>query len=242
MSTLPAYLNAISGKGVHVVTVNDYLAKRDSEWMGKIYKFLGLSVGLVVSGMSDSERKKAYAADITYCTNTELGFDYLRDNMVTSIDRKVQRGFNYAIVDEIDSILIDEARTPLIISGFSERIDDDYRKAQEFFKTLNGITIVEVENDAKTKLDTLLDSMEEPYQKYKDYDYVTEEKKHSAVLTDKGILKMEEFYGIEDPLDSRASEINFFVSVALKANTLYKKDVDYVINVHTSMHLLTLLL
>lgn len=229
VSTLPAYLNAISGKGVHVVTVNDYLAKRDSEWMGKIYRFLGLSVGLVVSGMSDSERKKAYAADITYCTNTELGFDYLRDNMVTSIDRKVQRGFNYAIVDEIDSILIDEARTPLIISGFSERIDDDYRKAQEFFKTLNGITIVEVENDVQTKLDTLLDSMEDPYQKYKDYDYVAEEKKHSAVLTDKGILKMEEFYGIEDPLDSRASEINFFVSVALKANTLYKKDVDYVI-------------
>ena len=229
VSTLPTYLNAITGKGVHVVTVNDYLAKRDSEWMGKIYKFLGLSVGLVVSGMSDADRRKAYGADITYCTNTELGFDYLRDNMVTSLEQKVQRGFNYAIVDEIDSILIDEARTPLIISGFSDKTDEDYRKAHDFFKTLKGITIVDAEEDGQSKLDSILEGVEDPYEKYKDYDYVAEEKKHTAVLTDKGTLKMEEYYGITDPMDSRYSEVSYFVSVALKANTLYRKDVDYVI-------------
>ena len=229
VSTLPAYLNAISGKGVHIVTVNDYLAKRDSEWMGKIYKFLGLTVGLVVSGMEPAARRAAYACDITYCTNTELGFDYLRDNMVTHIEQKVQRGFNYAIVDEIDSILIDEARTPLIISGFADKSDDAYKKANDFFKTLSGITVVEVNND-QNKLDSIVEGVDDPYEKFKDYDFVAEEKNHNAIFTEKGFRKMEAFYGITDVYSQEYSEMIYFASVALKANTLYKKDVDYVVN------------
>ena len=230
VSTLPVYLNALTGLGVHVVTVNDYLAKRDSEWMGKVYKFLGLSVGLVVSGMKDDLRRAAYACDITYCTNTELGFDYLRDNMVSNISLKVQRGFNYAIVDEIDSVLIDEARTPLIISGFSDKTDVSYIKANDFFKTLNGIKIVDAGDEAQSTLTSIVEGNEDPYAKYAEYDFVAEEKNHNAILTDRGIKKMEDYYNLHDVSDPKYSEANFFVSVALKANTLYKKDVDYVIN------------
>ena len=229
VSTLPAYLNAITGKGVHIVTVNDYLAKRDSEWMGKIYKYLGLTVGLVAPGMSDVEKRAAYACDITYCTNTELGFDYLRDNMVLDMSQKMQRGFHYAIVDEIDSILIDEARTPLIISGFSDKSEDAYKRAHKFIRTLKGITIVDINDENnKSKLDAVFEGHENPYDKYKEYDYVAEEKTHIASLTEKGIEKMEYFYGI-DANSENYSEISYYVSVALKANTLYKKDVDYVI-------------
>ena len=148
VATLPAYLNALSGKGVHIVTVNDYLAKRDSEWMGKLYRFLGLSVGLVVHGMSKEEKQAAYAADITYCTNNELGFDYLRDNMVTYKEQKVQRGHNFAIVDEVDSILIDEARTPLIISGQGSKSTDLYTKANAFAKTLKMVKVKEMDDKA----------------------------------------------------------------------------------------------
>ncbi len=229
VSTLPVYLNAITGKGVHVVTVNDYLAKRDSEWMGKIYKYLGLSVGLISHGMNEAEKKAAYACDITYCTNTELGFDYLRDNMVHDFSQKMQRGFHYAIVDEIDSILIDEARTPLIISGFSDKSEDSYKKADKFIKTLKGITIVDAKEDAQSKLDAIFDGHENPYAKYDEYDYVAEEKTHIATLTEKGIKKMEHFYGIYDLSSPEYSEMSYFASVALKANTLYQKDVDYVI-------------
>ena len=229
VSTLPVYLNAITGKGVHVVTVNDYLAKRDSEWMGKIYKYLGLSVGLVVPGMNDVQKRAAYNCDITYCTNTELGFDYLRDNMVLDMSQKMQRGFHYAIVDEIDSILIDEARTPLIISGFSDKSDDNYKKADKFVKTLNGITIVDAKEDGQSKLDAIFDGHENPYAKYEEYDYVAEEKTHVATFTEKGIKKMEHFYGIYDLTSDAYSEMSYYASVALKANTLYQKDVDYVI-------------
>ena len=229
VSTLPAYLNAITGKGVHIVTVNDYLAKRDSEWMGKIYKYLGLTVGLVAPGMDDVAKRAAYACDITYCTNTELGFDYLRDNMVLDMSQKMQRGFHYAIVDEIDSILIDEARTPLIISGFSDKSEDAYKRAHKFIRTLKGITIVDINDENnKSKLDAVFEGHENPYDKYKDYDYVAEEKTHIASLTEKGIEKMEYFYGINAESENY-SEISYYVSVALKANTLYKKDVDYVI-------------
>ena len=230
VSTLPVYLNAITGKGVHVVTVNDYLAKRDSEWMGKIYKFLGLTVGLINHDMQPVEKQKAYRCDITYCTNTELGFDYLRDNMAHDMAYKMQRGFHYAIVDEIDSILIDEARTPLIISGFSDKSDESYQKADAFVRTLNGITIVDAkdEND-QTKLDAVFEGHENPYEKYKDYDYVAEEKNHVATFTEKGIEKMEQYYGLTDSTTAEYSEMSFFASVALKAHTLYKKDVDYVV-------------
>lgn len=229
VSTLPVYLNAIAGKGVHVVTVNDYLAKRDSEWMGKIYKYLGLTVGLVAPGMDDAAKQAAYACDVTYCTNTELGFDYLRDNMVHDMSQKRQRGFHYAIVDEIDSILIDEARTPLIISGFSDKSDEAYKRAHKFIRTLKGITIVDINDDSKSKLDAIIEGNENPYDKYKDYDYVAEEKTHVATLTEKGIEKMEYFYGVKSDNSDLYSEINYYVSVALKANTLYKRDVDYVV-------------
>lgn len=228
-ATAPVYLNAISGEGVHVVTVNDYLAKRDSEWMGKIYSFLGMSVGLIVHGMDDAAKQAAYNCDITYCTNTELGFDYLRDNMVLDKSEKRQRGFNYAIVDEVDSILIDESRTPLIISGFSDDTDDNYQKADEFVKSLNGITIVDIHDEEMSKIDALFEGNVNPYDKYSDYDYVAEEKTHISSLTEKGLDKMEAFYGLEGSSDEKYSEVLFFVNVALKANSLYKKNIDYVV-------------
>jgi preprotein translocase subunit SecA len=230
VSTLPVYLNAITGDGVHVVTVNDYLAKRDSEWMGKVYKFLGLSVGLIAHDMDNATKKAAYSCDITYCTNTELGFDYLRDNMVHSMAQKMQRGFAFAIVDEIDSILIDEARTPLIISGFAEKSDEGYIKADRFVRTLKGITIVDASEEAGNKLDAILEGQSlNPYDKYEDYDYVAEEKTHIATFTEKGLEKMEKYYGITSDNHDVYSQVSFFASVALKAHTLYKRDVDYVV-------------
>ena len=179
VATLPVYLNALEGKGVHVITVNDYLAKRDSEWMGKLYKFLGLSVGLVVAGMEPYQKQKAYAADITYGTNNEFGFDYLRDNMVIYKNQLVQRGLHYAIVDEIDSILIDEARTPLIISGRANQSSDLYKKANDFVKKLEAKVIVE--EDVKD-----YDQAEDNEK----YDYIVDLKAKSASLTQKGIKRL----------------------------------------------------
>lgn len=178
VATLPAYLNALSGKGVHVVTVNDYLARRDSEWMGKVYRFLGLKVGLIVHEKNDAERREAYAADITYGTNNEMGFDYLRDNMVPYKELKVQRGHNFGIVDEVDSILIDEARTPLIISGKGDASTDLYRQANEFAKRLKVVRIKEQ--------DTKKNAEEEA-----DADYIVDEKAKTAVLTKEGVKKAE---------------------------------------------------
>ena len=228
-ATLPAYLNALSGKGAHVVTVNDYLARRDSIWMGKVYNFLGLSVGLVVGGMEKPERKAAYDCDITYATNVEVGFDYLRDNMVYHPVEMVQRGFNYAIVDEVDSILIDEARTPLIISGFDGKSTDGYNKADELVRTMKKKVIVEMDNG--NKLEQAMAQIEgrEYKEQFAEYDYIVEEKKKQVSLTDKGISKVERFYGIENLSDSENIEINHYVTRSLRAHGLFKKDVDYVI-------------
>ncbi len=178
VATLPVYLNALAGKGVHVVTVNDYLARRDSEWMGRIYKFLGMSVGIVVHGLSDGERQQSYRCDITYGTNSEFGFDYLRDNMKESIERYVQRELNFAIVDEVDSILIDEARTPLIISGPAEESADLYQKVNAIIPGLR-----------------------------KDIDYTVDEKAHSAMLTDDGIERVEQRLGRRQPLRPREHRV-----------------------------------
>ncbi|MBQ8151907.1 MAG: preprotein translocase subunit SecA, partial [Firmicutes bacterium] len=199
VATLPAYLNALEGKGVHVVTVNDYLAKRDMEWMGKLYNFLGLTVGCVIHGITEEERRAAYMADITYGTNNEYGFDYLRDNMVIYKERMMQRQLHYAIVDEVDSILIDEARTPLIISGKGDKSTDMYRRADEFVKRLNPS------------------------------DYNIEEKDKQIALTDEGIVKCESFFGIENFSDPENMEINHHVLQALKARHMMKRDVDYIV-------------
>ena len=218
VATLPVYLNALTGKGVHVVTVNDYLAKRDSEWMGKLYKFLGLTVGLVIAGMDPSKKQEAYAADITYGTNNEYGFDYLRDNMVIRKQDVVQRPLNYAIVDEIDSILIDEARTPLIISGTAEASSDLYKKANDFVRRLQAKTIVE--EDAKDEMQA------EDNEKY---DYVIDLKAKSAVLTGKGIKKAEEYFKLENLNDIDNSEIVHHINQALRANGIMKRDIDYIV-------------
>ena len=218
VATLPVYLNALTGKGVHVITVNDYLAKRDSEWMGKIYKFLGLSVGLVIAGMRPEQKKQAYAADITYGTNNEYGFDYLRDNMVTYKNQLVQRELNYAIVDEIDSILIDEARTPLIISGTAEASSDLYRQANDFVKRLQAKTLIE--EDVKDE------AQEEDNEKY---DYIIDLKAKSATLTGEGIKKAEEHFRIENLNDIDNSELVHHINQALKANGIMKKDIDYIV-------------
>ena len=229
VATLPVYLNALSGKGVHVVTVNDYLAKRDSIWMGKVYNFLGLSVGLVIHETSNEDRKKAYACDITYGTNVEIGFDYLRDNMVYKVSEMVQRGFNFALVDEVDSVLIDDARTPLIISGFNGESDEGYKKADEFVRKLKGKKVVELDNGSK--LEQAMAQMEgRGYQEqYADYDYIVEEKKKTVMLTDKGVKKAEKYYGIENLSDSENMEINHYITRSLKAYGLFKRDVDYVV-------------
>ncbi len=202
VATLPAYLNALEGKGVHVITVNDYLAKRDAEWMGKIYTFLGMSVGCVIHGISDKTRKAAYRADITYGTNNEFGFDYLRDNMVTYAEQLTQRELNYAIIDEVDSILIDEARTPLIISGQGDESTDLYRIANKFVNTLR---------------------------EGEDEDYTIEEKEKRVSLTDEGVGKAEKFFGIENFGDPENMEINHHVLEALKAKAIMKRDVDYIV-------------
>ena len=218
VATLPVYLNALTGKGVHVITVNDYLAKRDSEWMGKLYKFLGLSVGLCISGMEADEKRAAYAADVTYGTNNEFGFDYLRDNMVIYKEQAVQRELNYAIVDEIDSILIDEARTPLIISGRGSKSSELYKKADAFVKRLNAKTIVE--EDVKD-----LDQAEDN----ENYDYIIDLKAKSASLTQKGIKKAEAEFGVENLNDLDNSELVHHINQALRANGVMKKDIDYIV-------------
>ncbi len=218
VATLPAYLNALTEKGVHVITVNDYLAKRDSEWMGKLYNFLGLSVGLVISGMKPNEKKEAYACDITYGTNNEFGFDYLRDNMVVYENQLVQRDLHYAIVDEIDSILIDEARTPLIISGRANQASDIYKKADRFVSKLESKTIIE--EDVKDE------AQEEDNEKY---DYIVDLKAKAATLTQKGIEKAEKEFGLENFNDIENSELVHAVNQALRAHGIMKKDVDYIV-------------
>ena len=218
VATLPVYLNALTGKGVHVVTVNDYLAKRDSEWMGKLYKFLGLTVGLVISRMEPVKKKEAYAADITYGTNNEYGFDYLRDNMVIRKEEMVQRPLSYAIVDEIDSILIDEARTPLIISGTAAQSSDLYKQANEFVRRLKAKTLVE--EDAK--------DLEQAEDNEK-YDYIIDLKAKSATLTGKGTKKAEEFFKLENLNDIDNSEIVHHINQALRAHGIMKKDIDYIV-------------
>ena len=217
VATLPAYLNALSGKGVHIVTVNDYLAKRDSEWMGKLYRFMGLTVGLIIHGMNHDEKKAAYDADITYCTNNELGFDYLRDNMVIYKEQKVQREHNFAIVDEVDSILIDEARTPLIISGQSDKSTDLYAKANSFARSLKMFKIKEMDDKA-TDEETNYDG-----------DYVVDEKAHTATLTPSGVKKAEEYFGIDNLNDSENIAIAHHVNQAIRAYGIMKRDVDYVV-------------
>lgn len=217
VATLPAYLNALSGKGVHIVTVNDYLAKRDSEWMGKIYKYLGLTVGLIIHGMTNEEKREAYNADITYCTNNELGFDYLRDNMVTYKEQRVQRGHNFAIVDEVDSILIDEARTPLIISGQGDKSTDLYTKANRFAKSLKMCKVKEMDDKA-TDEDAAYDG-----------DYVVDEKAKTCTLTPEGVKKAEEYFGIENLNDAENMTVSHHINQAIRAHGIMKRDVDYVV-------------
>jgi len=218
VATLPVYLNALTGKGVHVITVNDYLAKRDSEWMGKVYKFLGLTVGLAIAGMEPHEKREAYACDVTYGTNNEFGFDYLRDNMVIYKDQLVQRELNYAIVDEIDSILIDEARTPLIISGRGAQSSDLYKKANSFVSRLTPKVIVE--EDVKDF---------EQAEDNENYDYIVDLKAKSASLTQKGIKKAEQEFGLENFNDIENSELVHNVNQALRAHGIMKKDIDYIV-------------
>ena len=218
VATLPAYLNALSGDGVHIVTVNDYLARRDSEWMGKIYRFMGLSVGLIIHEKEGSERQEAYAADITYGTNNEMGFDYLRDNMVVYKEQKVQRGHNFAVVDEVDSILIDEARTPLIISGRGEKSTDLYKMADSFAKTLRCTRIKEVES--KENVEDLVDE---------NCDYVVDEKARTATLTKSGIMKAEKFFNLENLMDPENMTIQHHINQAIKAIGVMRRDVDYVV-------------
>jgi len=216
VATLPAYLNALAGNGVHVVTVNDYLAKFHSEWMGKLYKYMGLSVGLIVHGLTNEERRDAYAADITYGTNNEMGFDYLRDNMVLYKRDMVQRGFSFAIVDEVDSILIDEARTPLVISGQGAKSTELYATADRFVRTLT-ITRVREVND-KEDTDEMVDG-----------DYIVDEKARTATLTKAGVSKAERFFNVENLMDMDHITIQHHINQALKARGIMKRDVDYVV-------------
>ena len=216
VATLPAYLNALSGNGVHIVTVNDYLAKRDSEWMGKVHRFLGLKVGLIIHDMKKEERQAAYAADITYGTNNEMGFDYLRDNMAIYANEQVQRGHNFAIVDEVDSILIDEARTPLIISGMGDKSTQLYDMAESFAMRLKKFVVAET--DDKVEEDTNIDA-----------DYIVDEKSKTATLTARGIAKAEDFFHLENLSDPENSTIAHHINQAIKAHGIMKKDVDYVV-------------
>ncbi|WP_343256546.1 DEAD/DEAH box helicase, partial [Ligaoa zhengdingensis] len=215
VATLPSYLNALTGKGVHIVTVNDYLAKRDSEWMGKLHRFLGLTVGLITHDIEPDNRKAAYACDITYGTNNEFGFDYLRDNMVVYKERQVQRGHNFAIVDEVDSILIDEARTPLIISGPGEKSTELYGVADRFAKTLKMIKVKEL--DAKEDHSDV------------DGDFIVDEKAKTATLTPSGVKKAEQFFNIENLNDPENSTILHHINQAIKANGIMHRDIDYVV-------------
>lgn len=220
VATLPVYLNALTGKGVHVVTVNDYLAERDSEWMGKVYRYLGLDVGLITNGKNKSERRAAYAADITYGTNNEYGFDYLRDNMVSELSGLVQRDLSFAIVDEVDSILIDEARTPLIISGAGDASSDDYRIAQSFVSTLK--------KRVYTQLDSKMDFAEAD-DLHGDADYIIDEKAKTSVLTKNGVAKAERFYKIDNLSDPENYQINHHINNALKANGIMHRDEAYIV-------------
>ena len=216
VATLPAYLNALSGKGVHIVTVNDYLAKRDSEWMGKVHRFLGLSVGLIIHDLSKEERQSAYQSDITYGTNNEMGFDYLRDNMAIYANEQVQRGHSFAIVDEVDSILIDEARTPLIISGMGDKSTQLYDMAEAFAARLKKFVVTET--DEKEEEDPTLDA-----------DYVVDEKAKSVTLTARGIQKAEEFFSLENLSDPENSTVSHHINQAIRAHGIMKRDVDYVV-------------
>ena len=216
VATLPAYLNALTGRGVHIVTVNDYLAKRDSEWMGKVHRFLGLKVGLIVHGLTSKQRQDAYAADVTYGTNNEMGFDYLRDNMCIYSSELVQRGHAFAIVDEVDSILIDEARTPLIISGQGEKSTQMYDMAEMFVSRLKKQVVVQM--DDKEEEDSSIDA-----------DYVVDEKAKTATLTARGIAKAEEFFHVENLSDPSNATLNHHINQALKAHGTMKRDTDYVV-------------
>ena len=216
VATLPAYLNALTGEGVHIVTVNDYLAKRDSEWMGKVHRFMGLTVGLIIHDMKKEERQKAYQADITYGTNNEMGFDYLRDNMALYANEQVQRGHAFAIVDEVDSILIDEARTPLIISGMGEKSTQLYDMAEMFAARLKKFVVVESDDKEEEATDI-------------DADYVVDEKGKSCTLTARGIKKAEEFFHLDNLSDPENSTIAHHINQAIKAHGIMKRDVDYVV-------------
>ena len=216
VATMPTYLNALTGEGVHVVTVNDYLARRDSEWMGKVYRFLGLTVGLVVHGVEAGDRKKAYEADVTYGTNNEFGFDYLRDNMVVYKANMVQRGHAFAIVDEVDSILIDEARTPLIISGKGEDSSVMYKRADDFAKTLKKSVIVEL--DDKVEAEEQVDG-----------DYVVDEKRKTATLTESGVKKAEAFFRVENLADADNMSLRHYIDGAIKARGVMHRDTDYIV-------------
>ena len=216
VATLPAYLNALTGEGVHIVTVNDYLAKRDSEWMGKLYRFLGLKVGLIIHEKTNEQRQEAYNADITYGTNNEMGFDYLRDNMVQYKEQKVQRGHKFAIVDEVDSILIDEARTPLIISGKGEQSTDLYRQANAFARTLKMVKVAKMDE----KQDT-----ESTY----DGDYIVDEKAKTATLTQDGVKKAESYFNVENLMEMENSTLLHHINQAIKANGVMRRDIDYVV-------------
>lgn len=216
VATLPAYLNALTGKGVHIVTVNDYLAKRDSEWMSKVHRFLGLTVGLITHELDNDQRRAAYACDITYATNNELGFDYLRDNMCIYKKDLVQRDPNFAIVDEVDSILIDEARTPLIISGKGDKSTDLYEKADKFAKTLKMDKVVEIDT-------------KEEYEQNFDGDYLVDEKEKTCNLLPNGVAKAEKYFNIENLMDPDNMTLLHHINQAIRANGIMKRDVDYVI-------------
>lgn len=216
VATLPAYLNALTGRGVHVVTVNDYLARRDSEWMGKVYRFMGLSVGLIVHGMDNTERREAYNSDITYGTNNEFGFDYLRDNMVIYKQDKVQREHHYAIVDEVDSILVDEARTPLIISGQGDKSTELYQQADNFAKRLRCFRVTE--KDSKEESDDIVDA-----------DYIVDEKGKSVTLTQDGVKKAEEYFHLENLTDPENMTLAHHINQAIRAHGIMQRDVDYVV-------------
>ncbi len=216
VAVLPAYLNALSGKGVHIVTVNDYLARRDSEWMGKVHRFLGLEVGLIVHGLTSDQRRAAYAADITYGTNNEMGFDYLRDNMAIYKHSMVQRGHNFAVVDEVDSILIDEARTPLIISGQGDESTDLYRQVDEFVRRLKKLVVASV------------DEKEEEAENL-DADFIVDEKAKTATLSSRGVKKAEEHFGLENLADLENSTLSHHINQAIKAHGVMRRDIDYVV-------------
>ena len=246
VATLPSYLNALAGKGVHIVTVNDYLARRDADWMGKVHKFLGLTVGVVVPGMDDAAKKQAYDSDITYATNNELGFDYLRDNLKTDLKKMVQRELSFAIVDEVDSILIDEARTPLIISGKGDKSSELYERVDRFVRTLNGGfedegVKAEEDDDTKKKRKRQAEEEEEPEEeskygdyddiakgdKYGDWDYVIDRKARTVQITERGAAKAERFFNIDNLGDINNASLNHHIQQALKAHKLFHRDEDY---------------